>query len=204
MDILGLFPTPVGTSNIGRDLTSDELDCINSFEETTMMNGPKGDMANSVSSEYYVLDKEPLTNLKSELERNVNEFFRHVWNPENDVSIYITCSWLTWTKQNQEHHIHNHPNSFISGTFYVTSGPNDYITIIKEDSEDRIFIKDKTLTPFTAKIYNEPTPQGSIKMFPSKLRHQVQTKFDTHPRICLAFNTWLKGTIGFDSTELKL
>lgn len=204
MDILGLFPTPVGTSNIGRDLTSDELDCINSFEETVVTNGIENAGPNSVSNEFYVLDKEPLTNLKSELEEHVNEFFQEVWQPADDVSIYITTSWLTWTKKHQEHHTHNHPNSFISGTFYVKSGPNDTITIVNEDTLPSIFIQQKFLTPFTGGSFDEPTPQGSIKLFSSRIRHQVSRKYDTHPRICLAFNTWIKGTIGTCSTELKL
>jgi hypothetical protein len=43
-------------------------------------------------------------------------------------------------------------------------------------------------------------------MFPSSLTHMVETKEGTNTRISLAFNVFIKGTIGVNSllTELTL
>ena len=47
---------------------------------------------------------------------------------------------------------------------------------------------------------------GTLVMFPSSTTHQVDVKEGNNTRISLAFNTFIKGTLGdnFSLTELKL
>jgi uncharacterized protein (TIGR02466 family) len=199
MEILELFPTPVGTAHIGRNLTIDELNFIDSLnnENDAMYNGPNADY-NKITKNIQVLHEEPLQNLKHDLEEIIQEYFMRVWCPKQDVRVYITTSWFTFTRQGQEHFKHSHPNSFISGTFYPTSSDNDTITYA-DDNRDVHYhfdIPPAQENQFNSRIYTDPTPHGSIKMFPAKLKHQVLPKEDNHPRVCLAFNTWLTGTIG--------
>jgi hypothetical protein len=46
---------------------------------------------------------------------------------------YITQSWANYTKKNQYHHTHEHPNSFISGVLYINANEaHDKITMHKK------------------------------------------------------------------------
>ena len=51
-----------------------------------------------------------------------------------------------------------------------------------------------------------PVETGNLFMFPSSTTHQVETKQGNNTRISLAFNTFIKGTLGDNSglTELIL
>ncbi len=206
MNIIELFPVPLGVSNIGRPLTKEELDFIDRLKDESRPNG-----SNVMSKNQAVLHEEPLTQLKSELESSINEYFHTVWCPteDSDLEIYITASWFTWTYKEESHHVHAHPNSFISGTFYVSADDSDAIDF----PNDRLYYSNlqvethpEKLNIFNCQNYRELTKPGDIKLFPSTLKHYVSDKQSDYPRICLAFNTWIKGTIGHPdlSTELKV
>lgn len=206
MDILNLFPVPVGQAELERSLTEDEMNCIHEMETRTETNPSH----NRFSENQYVLNEEPLKELKYELESFVRKYFDHVWAPKSDdIHIYITTSWLTWTKNNQHHNVHSHPNSLISGTFYVSANDEDSIIFPndrpKVSNIDIEFDEDK-VNIFNCSQFVEPVRTNQIKLFPSSLKHGVLLKENDSPRICLAFNTWIKGTIGsqISSTELKL
>lgn len=203
MEIIPAFPIPIGRAELGRFLTDEELLYIDSLKINS-----HGSSGNLTTDNKYVLDEPQLKQLKSELESFVREYFYGAWSPKKDsVDVYITTSWLTWMEQGEFHAPHVHPNSFISGTFYVYSGSNDKIIFDNDRKkvEDILIFEDQT-NQYNCYSMAEQTPTGSIKMFPSRILHSVPPKEDTSPRCCLAFNTWLKGTIGSKetATELKL
>ena len=206
MNIIDLFPVPVGQAELERSLTKDEMDFIHGLKNNTQQNA-----ANIMTLNQYVLDEEPLKQLKLELESFVREYFHRVWSPkaDSDIDIYITSSWLTWTGKGEGHHGHKHPNSLISGTFYVSSGPEDGIAFPNDrihPGNIHIPFDDDKVNIYNCEHYAERASTNQVKLFPSTLRHHVNSKEDEFLRICLAFNTWVKGTIGSQnmSTELKL
>ena len=212
MNILELFPVPVGQVELDRSLTENELKFIDEIRSYDMMSNSQpdtGERLNGFSDNQYVLDNESLKELKNDLQTFVTEYFNKVWCPKGDVEIYITTSWITWTEKHESHHEHAHPNSVVSGTFYISGGPNDSIHF-KNDRTSRFFtpfhIVEKEVNMYNCASYVENTRSNQLKMWPSHLTHRVSPKIDDFPRICLAFNTWLRGTIGDrdTATELKL
>lgn len=206
MNILDLFPVPVGQAELERSLTKDEMDFIHGLK-----NNVRDNAANIMTVNQYVLDEEPLKQLKSELESFVREYFHQVWSPEtnSDIDIYITSSWLTWTGQSEAHHDHKHPNSIVSGTFYVSGGPEDAIVFPNDrihPGNIHIESGESGVNIYNCQNYVENATTNQLKLFPATLRHHVMPKEDQFLRICLAFNTWVRGTIGSQdmSTELKL
>ena len=119
---------------------------------------------------------------------------------------YITQSWANYTKKNQYHHTHEHPNSFISGVLYINANEaHDKITLHKKSYQQ---IKP---VPTEWNWYNSDSwfytvKTGMIILFPSGTTHNVETKVGDNKRISLAFNTFFKGTMGENSqlTELIL
>jgi len=202
MEIHEIFPIAVGTEYLKRELTKDERDFIYSLRSDNQVNGPEG--SNFISNKYYVLDEEPLKSLKSELEAYVNEYFQLVKRPaEGQGQLYITTSWITWTEKDQGHHPHDHPNSYISGTFYVDSCPSDMITFIRDEKNDEVYVHSLHINQFGTKTWNMPASKGSIKLFSSRLKHEVLPRTEDGNRCCLAFNTWFKGTIGYQADTIK-
>ena len=126
--IHSLFPTPVLFSSLERKLTPLEIKFLNKKEKDTYNNE-----GNITSNDNYVLNEKPFLNLKNELDLKVKEYFDKIICPSNKVKPYITQSWLNYTKRNQYHHRHQHPNSLVSGVFYINADEKlDKIKFFKE------------------------------------------------------------------------
>jgi hypothetical protein len=69
-----------------------------------------------------------------------------------------------------------------------------------------IDIQTENFNPFNSGSWWFPVETGQVLLFPSSLVHHVETKKGTNTRISLAFNIFIKGTIGSKKklTELTL
>jgi uncharacterized protein (TIGR02466 family) len=196
-----LFPTPVMFNTIERDYTKKELNAVKQHSKLIYNN-----TGNTTSLNNYILDEPEFEDLKKICLEHVNSYIKKIYKPKYEVEGYITQSWLNWTKPNQYHHVHEHPNSFISGVLYINA----------HATEDKIKFhhtqyRQLKIEPDTYDIYNSDTwwfnvKTGGIVLFPSSLTHSVETVVASDTRVSLAFNTFLKGTLGDNRqlTELKL
>ena len=200
MKIYQLFPEPVCTCSLERKLTKEELKIINEYKKETHKNE-----GNITSNNNYVLENKTLKNLKKDLHTKVMEYFDQVICTDNPITPYITQSWLNYTKSDQFHHQHNHPNSYISGVFYISADKEvDSITFHKDFLDDRITLNINKYNMFNATSFKFPVETGNIFLFPSSLIHGVEKKKGNNIRISLSFNVFFKGTVGNknDLTEL--
>jgi uncharacterized protein (TIGR02466 family) len=199
--IHSLFPTPVFFSSLERKLTPLETKFLNKKEKDTYNNE-----GNITSNDNYVLNEKPFLNLKNELDLKVKEYFDKIICPSNKVKPYITQSWLNYTKRNQYHHKHQHPNSLVSGVFYINADEKlDKIKFFKEDYQPiKLEIKEYNL--FNSQSWWFTVKTGDIVLFPSSLTHMVETKDGDNVRTSLAFNVFVEGKIGDNKglTELIL
>jgi len=200
-NIHGIFPTPIYISKINRKLTNEQL----SFIDKTKLDVYKNE-GNTTSNDNYILNHKAFKDLKTDLDLRVQDYFDKVICPANNITPYITQSWLNYTETNQYHHKHQHPNSLVSGVFYINCVEefdkikffkNGYKTIKPE-------IKDWNIWNSESWWFSVKT--GDIILFPSSLTHMVETKEGTNTRISLAFNVFIKGTVGNNKnlTELIL
>jgi uncharacterized protein (TIGR02466 family) len=197
----GIFPTPVYMSKLDRDLTKKEL----SFIDKSKLDFYKNE-GNITSNDNYILNQKVFSKLKEDLDLRVQDYFKKVLSTTDAVTPYITQSWLNYTETNQFHHKHAHPNSLVSGVFYVNCHEefdkikffNDTYKTIKPEIKDWNLYNSESWW-FTVKT-------GDIILFPSSLTHMVENKEGTNTRISLAFNVFIKGTIGNNKnlTELVL
>ena len=202
MKIYQLFPEPVCTCSLERKLTQEELKIINEYKKETHKNE-----GNITSNNNYVLENKTLKNLKKDLHTKVMEYFAQVIGTDNPITIYITQSWFNYTKSDQFHHQHNHPNSYASGVFYISADKEvDSITFYKPNVEDRIKLHVIKHNPFNSTTLRFPVETGNVFLFPSRLVHGVDKKKGNNIRTSLSFNVFFKGTIGNDKalTELVL
>ena len=195
-----LFPEPVYFSHLERKLTKGELKTIN--KQKTYKNE-----GNITSSDNYVLEDKTLNNLKKDLHTKVIDYFDKVICTDNLITPYITQSWINYTKSDQFHHKHNHPNSFISGIFYISADKKvDSITFSKVPLDDRIKLNINKYNTFNSTSHRVPVETGELLLFRSSLIHGVDKKKGNNIRISLSFNVLFKGTIGDSKllTELLL
>jgi len=130
------------------------------------------------------------------------DYFDKVICTDNPITPYITQSWLNYTKSDQFHHKHNHPNSLVSGIFYISADKKvDSVTFYKGYLDSRIKLSRIKLDITKYNIFNSssctfPVETGNILLFRSSLVHGVGKKKGNNIRISLSFNVFIKGTIG--------
>jgi uncharacterized protein (TIGR02466 family) len=197
--INGIFPTPIYISKLDRVLTPLELKFVDKQKKHFYKND-----GNITSNNNYILNEKTFANIKKELDLKVQDYFDKIISPANNITPYITQSWLNYTETNQYHHKHSHPNSLVSGVFYINC----------HEEHDKIkFFNDtyKTIKPEVKdwNIWNSeswwfPVKTGDIILFPSSLTHMVETKEGDNTRISLAFNVFIKGTVGNNKNLTEL
>jgi uncharacterized protein (TIGR02466 family) len=193
---MDLFPTPLYINNINDLLINQQKDYL--------LNLPKIlNMGNLRSESGYIFEYPLFAELKKTINEHIKEYVNIVY-PNSNLDVYITQSWANYTEPNQHHHKHSHPNSFISGVFYVNAIKN----------EDMIkFYKD---LPFIYQInHNQPNnynsgdvailvETGDLVLFPSNFTHNVPPTTSKETRISVSFNTFIRGNIGDENAATAL
>jgi len=194
----GLFPTPVYINNIDRNFTEQELQFVNDQQNNCIKNE-----GNIHTEDSYVLDRKQFKNIKIFLENCCKDYLEKIICPENNIELYITQSWLNYTKENQYHHKHLHSNSIISGVLYFNCN-NDNIKFYNSNINHTIKPLIKKYNFWNSETWTFPTKTGELFMFPSSLNHGVDVKKGDNIRISLSFNTFYKGVLGSDTALTKL
>ena len=200
-NIHGIFPTPIYISKLDRELTPLEL----KFVDKNKKDSHKND-GNITSNNNYILNEKPFANLKKELDLRVQDYFDKIISPANNIAPYITQSWLNYTETNQYHHKHAHPNSLVSGVFYINCHEEQDKIKFFNDNYKTIKLEVKDWNIWNSESWWFTVKTGDVILFPSSLTHMVETKQGDNTRISLAFNVFIKGTVGNvkELTELTL
>jgi len=188
-EILELFPIPVlhyKIDNISsEEIRAFEIDCNNQRCNTN----------NSSSINTRVLDRPELQNIKTYITTVLQDYLQRVHSPVTECSLYITQSWLNITNNNQQHHSHAHPNSFVSGVLYLQTGPDDVI-MFTSPMHQSIEIQPKQYTKLNSVTFKKTVMRGDLIIFPSHLQHSVPIITGHYNRISLSFNTFIQGSLG--------
>ena len=194
MTIQNLFPIPVAILNIERNITDKELTFANDEEV-------RSNFGNSTSVNNYILKCDAFKDIKTFIDKSIKQYFKEVYDPLGDIEVYVTQSWINYTKQGQYHHKHDHPNSLFSGVFYLDVTENlDKIKFFKDE------YKSLKMPSVNWNVYNSdswwvPVKTGDLILFPSSTSHMVEDVVATKTRISIAFNTFVRGDLG-DGIEL--
>lgn len=154
---------------------------------------------NTSSVDKYILKKLP--DLTTFIEKSLHTYLMSTINPKNDTHLRITQSWLNWTKPGQYHHKHAHPNSLISGCYYVNANKETDKIFFYRDGYQQIKFPPIEWNAYNSESWWYPVGTGDLIFFPSSLTHMVQPVGGEDTRISLAFNTFPVGYVG-DEDEL--
>lgn len=189
MMIESLFPTPIGFFNFDEGLTEQETEFLLNQDQ-------RANDGNTSSVDKYILKQKKLANLTTFIEKSLQEYLMATICPKNDVRLRITQSWLNWTKPGQYHHKHAHPNSLISGCFYVNANKETDKIFFYKDGYQQIKFPPVEWNAFNSDSWWYPVGTNALVFFPSHLTHMVQPVGGEDTRVSLAFNTFPVGYVG--------
>lgn len=198
MKLLSLFPTAIGVFELGREFTKTELKFINELDK-------RPNKGNQTSVDSHVFKSKKLAKLEDFCLQSAGKYIENVVVPKTDISLYITQSWVNYTEKQQYHHVHAHPNSYVSGVLFIqTDSEKDSLCFHSSHGYTQFKISSSNYNMFNSESWWVPAVSGTLLIFPSYLPHSVESVVSDKTRISLSFNTFLKGNLGTqeDLTEL--
>ena len=158
------------------------------------------------TNDNYILNRKEFKNIKEHLQKHCENYIKTIVCPKNKIEIRITQSWLNYTEPNEFHHMHAHPNSFVSGVLYFDCDSNNDKILFTKSEYQQISPEIENYNLWNSNTWWLSVGTGDLVMFPSSTLHQVETKEGTNTRISLAFNTFISGVIGLPDclNELKV
>src|SRR5258708_6340865 len=105
-------------------------------------------------------------------------------------SFMITGGWANVSAPGAGHRVHNHPNNYFSGVYYVRTykGPNPIISL---DPSPQTAITRPPITELTAENTEQvvvSVKDGMLLTFPAWLQHSVDPNRSDCARISIGFN----------------
>ena len=107
---------------------------------------------------------------------------------ESNINVYITQSWANYTEPNQYHHKHTHPNSFISGVFYINAIKNEDMIKFYKDLPFVYQINHNQSNNYNSSDVAIFVESNDLILFPSNFSHSVPPTTSKEIRISIAFN----------------
>jgi uncharacterized protein (TIGR02466 family) len=196
-ETFGLFSTPVVSFEMNRDFTEEELDSILSHSE----NARPGLMGNRTTVGRNVLDDPELSDIRKFVDESLEWYVDNIQKPKDKFEVYLTQSFVNLISNGQGHHVHTHPNSYVSGVLYIQANQdNDSITFLGEAAACPKFfsLPADDFNVFNSNRWSMPVWTGRLLIFPSNIPHQVNLVNNSYERISIAFNTFIRGQIGME------
>lgn len=102
----------------------------------------------------------------------------------------ITACWASVLARGAEHRMHQHPNNFLSGVYYVRTNPGAD-TINFHDPRNQTAIIRPPVVALTAENADQvvvSVKNGMLLLFPAYLPHSVAANASPEERISISFN----------------
>lgn len=194
--IMGVMPTPIGKYLYPLEINPVIFKIINSVSL-------RNNLGNSSSQNSNILGIPEFNELNSFIEFCMQDFLEKVYRPSNNVKVYITDSWINFTCKGEFHHLHHHPNSFLSAVFYLDTIPTDEI-IFHHYRKDFLKIQTSEYNGFNSDCWMVNAEKNSLIVFPSYLQHSVNPISEDRKRISLSMNSFVSGLINNENKSSNL
>ena len=186
-DLIPLFPVAVYKTQL-RSLTLAEN---NTIQNIKIRNNKLG---NQVTAEPRLLDREEFKDFNSEITKHLNEYIGKVLSTKFDC--FITDSWMNITNPGEEHAMHCHTNSILSGVYYIDINDSEpSINFYRMTHPYMLNFVQEQHNVFNSQVWNLPVRNNELILFPSSTWHSVNKNTGTRVRLSIAFNTFVKGSV---------
>ena len=187
-ELLTVFPTPVQIYK-HEDSIEKELKYIENIEWT-----PQVANGNFKTKDSYLTKHESLKNITSFFKECIDDYCNTIIN--SNQRLVITQLWGNRNPKGSQHHEHIHPNSIISGVFYLRQDPKLPPIQFSQSNQHAMKLDPRKYNSFNAETFLLPCTAGELILFPSNLKHSVPINMGDDDRISLSFNTFSIDALG--------
>ena len=187
-ELLQIFPTHVLITMYQGDL-SKELKYVDDLPYKEQKAN-----VNFKSQNTYLLEIEELKSIKDFFYESLNKYTKNISN--SDQRLVITQCWANKNPPGSKHHEHVHPNSILSGVFYLKQDKTLPPIQFNKSIQGAMKLDPKKYNNLNSETFLLPCVDGELLLFPSNLKHSVPTNMGKEARISLSFNTFSVDTLG--------
>ena len=195
-ELISVFPTPVQIYKYENSIDK-ELNYIENLPYKEQVGN-----ANFKSKDSYLTKHEQLKDLKIFFKECIDDYCNVITN--SDQRLVITQLWANKNPTGAKHHEHIHPNSIISGVFYLRQDKSLPPIQFSKSNQHSLKLDPKKYNTFNAEIFLLPCTAGELILFPSDLRHSVPINVGKEERISLSFNTFSIDVLGNEDSLTHL
>ena len=193
-EILNLFPIPLLHLKTPYEF-SLLVPFFNSQPKRIPNNSKDSKLYGSVSLNSYILNSPECVKLKEYILKLALDFGHNILGYKIP-SYKLSQSWISEKKPGQQHALHTHPNSVISGVLFYGNYENNTPSIIfhrnysRPSNENLIQLPlyESNPNPIYSPKYKLSPKPGDLVLFPSYLPHSVPENTTNQIRKSLAFN----------------
>ncbi|WP_271078208.1 TIGR02466 family protein [Aurantiacibacter sp. MUD61] len=196
-----LFAEPYFVTNIKDAITPKQVEYLKGI---TMIEN----QVNHISEELYLFDRPEMKSIKKAVDEALATYAREVMGIAHKLE--VTQSWTLMNPPGVGMHGHTHSNSIVSGSLYYAPMPDPPGNMVFE-RHNHYRQLDLAVQAEKTNIYNAPRnaivpKEGDLVLFSSAVHHYVEQNTSNRNRHSIAFNTFVRGTIGSfrDVSELTL
>ena len=195
VEIVDLFKSPVYFTSLNLDNEKISKYCyqIKKKDNTgRVVSNRGGYQSNDLEGSH-----PPLNNLFLEIEKHLN-LFKIKLDVKDDYNIKISNIWINISKSSNDNLAHNHPDSFLSGVYYVKtndksgniwfSNPHKNVCY---DWRPFLFNNNAQEHTIANTLWTMKSTVGKLILFPGWLEHSVDCNKSNQDRISISFNSSL-------------
>ena len=191
LDVQALFATPMARVDLSAAITQDQIDYVQSLKMVQ-------NQQNLISEDLYIFRHAQLAGISQAISTILSQYAQQVMGIEQEL--VVTQSWALTNPPGVGMHAHSHSNSLISGSFYYAPLPEPPSRVFfdRNTAYQRIeLVPQQNRRNLYNTNLNAVTPKaGELLLFPSEINHMVEANGSDQPRHAIAFNSFVKGTIG--------
>ena len=195
-ELLMVFPTPVQIYKY-EDSIEKELKYIEGVEWKQQVAN-----ANFKTKDSYLTKHEQLKDLTSFFKECIDDYCNTIINSEQ--RLVITQLWGNRNPKGSKHHEHVHPNSILSGVFYLRQDPKLPPIQFSKSNQESMKLDPRKYNTYNAETFLLPCTSGELILFPSNLSHSVPTSMGEEERISLSFTSFIINGVGSEENLTHL
>ena len=195
-ELLMVFPTPVQIYKY-EDSIEKELKYIEGIDWL-----PQVANGNFKTKDSYLTKHEQLKKLVFFFKECIDDYCNTIINSEQ--RLVITQLWGNRNPKGSKHHEHVHPNSILSGVFYLRQDPKLPPIQFSKSNQEAMKLDPRKYNSYNAETFLLPCVSGELILFPSNLRHSVPVNQGDEERISLSFNTFSVDALGSEESLTHL
>lgn len=204
MNVVQLFPISVCIDKIPVDSDTKEYLKNQKYSKILYNGFPNG----LISEDKSILDLDGCKQLKEQIQEKINDCVLNYYHVDFDGNFYIHRSWTIIHQPGNWSHAHSHNNSIVSGVYYLDCFPDSgAIKFYKPEgylnnlSTGTISFQYNEHHEHNSETWSIVPKSGTTMLFPSKLKHSVDTNNSNETRMCLAFDVFVEGALRGDKQQ---